>query len=67
MGWTDTRSALANGVKYHPEADHTELRRELKAQKLENRIRAIADSAPALTSAQGNRLAVILLSGGDES
>ena len=66
MGWTHTRALIANEVRHHPDADHSDLQRELKAQKLERRVREIADSAPELTPAQRNKLAVILLAGGDE-
>lgn len=40
-----------------------DLRRDLKAQALEDHIRALVDTAPPLTGEQRERLAALLLSG----
>jgi hypothetical protein len=59
------RGQLANRSRFHPDEDHTELRAELKARRLEDHIRAVVDSAPPLTAEQRDRLALILRGGGD--
>jgi hypothetical protein len=41
----------------------TELRRDLKAQTLEDHIKALVDTAPALTNEQRERLALLFWSG----
>jgi len=43
----------------------TELRRELKAQRLEEHIAKVVDSAPPLTVEQRDRIAAILRGGGN--
>lgn len=60
MSWTKTRSELANEVRRNPHADHTELRRQLKAEKLEDHIRQVVDAAPALTAEQRDHLSLVL-------
>lgn len=60
MGWTNTRSQIANQKKADPTADVTELRRRLKAERLEEHIRKVVDAAPPLTERQRDRLAAIL-------
>lgn len=60
MSWTKTRSEIAITVKKDPNADTTELRRKLKAERLEEYIaRAVAD-APPLSDSQRERIAAIL-------
>lgn len=66
MPWTNTRSQIARTIKDDPSADVTELRRQLKAERLELHICQIVDAAPALTLEQRDRLAV-LLRGGDHA
>ena len=65
MGWTHTRSAIANTKRVDPDADVTELLRQLKAERLALRISEIVDTAPALTVEQRAKLA-LLLRGGDD-
>lgn len=60
------RARLAGTVKHHPDADVTHLRRELKAAKLEQAIRAAVDAAPPLTDDQRSRLAGLLAPRGQQ-
>jgi hypothetical protein len=64
MGWTHRRSELARTIRDHPDADTTELRRQLKAERLEEHIKNLVNDAPKLTDAQRNRIALALLGGG---
>lgn len=63
MSWTKTRSQIAHAKKLDRNADVTELRRQLKAERLEEHIRRLVDEAPPLTPAQRDRLAVLLRGG----
>ncbi|UFN46080.1 hypothetical protein [Nocardioides okcheonensis] len=67
MGWTHTRSKIAGELRRNPEADVTELRRQLKAERLEEHIKRVVDDAPPLNDEQRARLARLLRStaGGD--
>lgn len=58
--WTQTRSRIAHVKRRNPDADVTELRRQLKAERLEEHIRNIVDTAPPLTPEQRDRLASLL-------
>jgi hypothetical protein len=60
MSWTKTRSEIATTLQHHPLADVTELRRRLKAERLEEHIRSIVDSAPPLSDEQRARLMLLL-------
>lgn len=60
MSWTHTRSQIAHTKKADPAADVTELRRQMKAERLEEHIRRIVDEAPPLTEEQRVRLASVL-------
>jgi hypothetical protein len=60
-----TKSKLGLQMRYHPERDTTELRRQLKAELLAERAQRDANSAPPLTIEQRVMVAAILLSGGD--
>jgi hypothetical protein len=64
MSWTKTRSQIAHAKRANPDADTTELRRQLKAERLEEYIARTLQEAPPLTPDQRQRLSV-LLSGGD--
>ncbi|WP_299442646.1 hypothetical protein [uncultured Phycicoccus sp.] len=64
MGWTKTRSQIAHAKKRDPNADVTELRRLLKAERLEEHIAKRVAEWPPLSQAQLDRLS-ILLRGGD--
>ena len=66
MSWTKTRSEIATTLQHHPHADVTELRRRLKAERLEEYVRGIVDSAPPLSDEQRARLILLLAArGGD--
>lgn len=60
MSWTHTRSRIALAKREDPEADVTELRRQLKAERLEEYIQRTVDAAPPLTGEQRERLAGLL-------
>lgn len=62
--WTHTRSKIAHIKKADPTADVTELRRQLKAERLEDYIRRVVDEAPPLTPEQRDRLTALLTGGG---
>ena len=59
MGWTHARSKIAHEAWRNPNADLTELRRQLKAERLEEHVRQVVDSAP-LTDEQRARIAALL-------
>lgn len=61
MGWTHTRSRIAIIKKNDPTADVSDLRRQLKAERLEEHIRAVVDATPPLTVEQRVHLATALL------
>lgn len=63
MGWTHERARLAATQRHHPHADTTELRRDLKAARLEDYIARTVDSAPPLSPEQRDRLALLLRGG----
>jgi hypothetical protein len=58
-------SSLAATVRWHPDADTTEARRNLEAAKLEQHIRDAVAKSPPLTEAQRAELALILTGGSD--
>lgn len=64
MSWTKTRSRIAHAKRRDPDADVTELRRQLKAERLEDYIKRTVDAAPPLTADQRDRLALLLRGGG---
>lgn len=68
MSWTATRSKIATAKKKNPDADVTELRRQLKAERLEEHIRQTVDAAPPLSEEQRAKLAHLLhpTAGGDQ-
>ena len=62
MSWQKTRSKIARAVRdHHPESEITALRRDLRAERLEEHVRRTVDQAPPLTPEQRSRLAVLLL------
>jgi hypothetical protein len=63
MSWTKTRSTIAHTLRRDPSADVTDLRRQLKAEHLEDYIARVVDAAPPLTAEQRDRLAVLLRGG----
>ncbi|MBM0128062.1 hypothetical protein [Pimelobacter simplex] len=64
MSWTQTRSALALAKRDNPDADVTDLRRQLKAERLEEYVNKVVSEAPPLTREQRDRIARLLLAGG---
>lgn len=60
MGWTHTRAVLANTKRNDPGADVTELRRQLKAERLEEYVLRVVDAAPELTDEQRDHIARLL-------
>ena len=65
MGWTNTRAKLAHELRRDPAADVTDLRQQLKAERLEEYIRRTVSAAPPLSPEQCERLAALLREGGD--
>jgi len=61
VSWTHTRSRIARTKKADPEADVTELRRQLKAERLEEYIERVVNDAPELNDEQRRRLASVVL------
>jgi hypothetical protein len=57
----------ANEMRFHPEADHTELERDYAASKLEDAARETVANWPPLTPGQIDRIAGLLRSAGDAS
>jgi hypothetical protein len=51
---------LAAVERHHPDADTSELRRDLRAARAEEYVRALVDGFPPLTSEQRTRLALLL-------
>ncbi|GAA1446383.1 hypothetical protein GCM10009641_69820 [Mycobacterium cookii] len=64
MSWTQTRSRIAHAKKADPKADVTDLRRQLKAERLEDYIQRTVDAAPPLSQEQRQKLAALLSGGG---
>ena len=60
MSWTHTRSKIANVKRKDPEADVTELRRQLKCERASEYICEIVDAWPPLTDEQRTRLGELL-------
>jgi hypothetical protein len=51
---------IAATERHHPNADTSELRRDLRAASLAEHIRKVVDSAPPLSDQQRARLAALL-------
>ena len=67
MSWQKTRSKIARAVRdHHPESEITALRRDLRADRLEEHIQRVVDEAPPLTAEQRARLAILLTSSGGD-
>jgi hypothetical protein len=64
MGWTHTRSKIGVESRRNPHADLSELRHQLRVEKLEQHILEVVESAPGLNAEQAEKLAG-LLRGGD--
>lgn len=63
MSTRSLQARLAAEHRYRPDEDHTELRRQLKAEQLADYIRRTVDAAPPLTDDQRERLALLLRGG----
>lgn len=61
MSWTHTRSQIAHIKKADPSADVTELRRQLKAERLEDYVKQVVAAAPPLTDEQREQIARLLV------
>lgn len=59
------RGRLAGSKRWHPKEDHTELKRDLAAAKLEEYVSRVVAEAPPLSQEQIDRIAVLLRPGGD--
>lgn len=60
MSWTHTRSQIALKKRYHPDADVSDLRQQLKAERLAEYVKRTVDSAPPLTEEQRDKIAALL-------
>lgn len=58
--WRKTRSRIALTARDHPDADLTDLRKQLKAERLAEHVAKVVDSAPPLTDDQRARIAGLL-------
>jgi uncharacterized membrane protein len=64
VSWTKERARLAATRRHHPDADTTDLRRDLRAARAEDYIKKLVDVAPQLSPEQRAKLAVLLLAPG---
>lgn len=60
MSWTHTRSKIANEKRKNPEADVTELKVQLRADRAQDYIEKLLAEAPPLTADQRAKLAELL-------
>lgn len=60
MSWTKTRSEIAHTLKKNPQADVTELRRKLRAERTAEFIKKQLAVWPPLTDQQRTQLAELL-------
>jgi hypothetical protein len=58
--WTKTRSQIALAKRRDPDADVTELRVRLRAERAQEYIERLLEQAPPLTDEQRTRLAELL-------
>jgi hypothetical protein len=59
--WRRTRSTIAHARRRDPNADTTELFRQMRAEKLADHIREVIASPPPLNEAQRSLVAAVLL------
>ena len=64
MAWTNTRAKIAHTLRVDPGADVTDLRRQLRAERLAEHIEKIVAQAPPLANEQRERLAALLAPAG---
>lgn len=69
MSWTTERARVAALTRSRTSDDPDLLaaRRDLKAERLEDHIRAVVDSAPPLTPEQRDRLSLVLRGGANDA
>ncbi len=67
MAWTHTRARIARAIRDNPSADVTDLRRQLRAERLEEHIKTVVNQAPPLTAEQRQQLARVLASNHTDS
>jgi hypothetical protein len=60
VSWTQTRSKIAHAKRKDPNADVTELRQQLKAERTQQYIEKVLADWPPLTDQQRTALAEIL-------
>ena len=60
MSWTKTRSQIAHAKRRDPLADTSDLQQKLKAERLEDYVARVVNSAPKLTPEQRDRIAALL-------
>lgn len=66
MSARSIQGRLAAELRYRPNENHDDLRRDFAAEKLAEYIRKTVDSAPPLTDEQAERIAALLRpAGGD--
>lgn len=64
MTWQDTRSKIATTLKSDPNADVTELRRQMRAEHLAAYVERVVSEAPPLSDEQKGAIAQVLQGGG---
>lgn len=60
MGWTQTRSKIASTIRDNPGADVTDLRRQLRAERLVEHVEKVVNIDPPLTAKQRSMVAAAL-------
>ena len=58
------KAQLGAQTRHHPEQDHSDLKRDLRAEVLAEHVAREVAKAPALTAEQAQRIAALLLTGG---
>ncbi len=64
MSWTHARARLAATRRHHPDADTSNLERDLRVARAEDYIKRLIDDAPPPTPEQRAQLALLLRGGG---
>ena len=67
MSWTHTRSRIAVAMRADPTADVTELRRQLKAERLAEYVAKVVAEAPSLNKDQLDRIGALLRGGAHDA
>jgi hypothetical protein len=58
------KAQLGAQTRHHPEQDHSDLKRDLRAEVLAEHVARVVAEAPPLTDAQAQRIVGLLLTGG---